>query len=115
MYRSGRVPRAIPLMGLIGAPLLITSTIAVLFGIIEPISAWSAIATFPVALRELPLGARLQPRHRLTIRGDGQAQTHGLAVSTGGTVGAGGKPYRRHAKPLPVGALLEARAVRRYE
>jgi hypothetical protein len=56
MYRSGLVPRAIPLMGLVGAPLLITSTIAVLFGIIEPISAWSAIATLPVALWELSLG-----------------------------------------------------------
>ncbi len=56
MYRSGLVPRAIPLMGLIGAPLLITSTIAVLFGVIEPISAWSAIATLPVALWELSLG-----------------------------------------------------------
>jgi hypothetical protein len=56
MYRSGLVPRAIPLMGLVGAPLLITSTIAVLFGIIDPISAWSAIATLPVALWELSLG-----------------------------------------------------------
>jgi hypothetical protein len=38
MYRSGLVPRAIPLIGLIGAPLLIASIIAVLFGVIEPIS-----------------------------------------------------------------------------
>jgi Domain of unknown function (DUF4386) len=56
MYRSGLVPRAIPLIGLIGAPLLFTSTIAVLFGIIEPISPWSAIATLPVALWEFSLG-----------------------------------------------------------
>ena len=56
MYRSGLVPRAIPLIGLIGAPLLITSTIAAFFGIIEQISAWSAIATLPVALWELSLG-----------------------------------------------------------
>jgi hypothetical protein len=56
MYRSGLVPRALPLMGLIGAPLLITSTIAVLFGIIEPISAWSGIATVPIALWEFSLG-----------------------------------------------------------
>jgi len=56
MYRSGLVPRAIPLMGLIGAPLLIASTIAVLFGIIEPISPLSAIATLPVALWEFSLG-----------------------------------------------------------
>ena len=56
MYRSGLVPRAIPLMGLIGAPLLIAATIAVLFGVIEQISAWTAIATLPVALWEFSLG-----------------------------------------------------------
>jgi hypothetical protein len=56
MYRSGLVPRADPLTGLIGAPLLITSSIAVLFGVIEPISPWSAIATIPIALWELSLG-----------------------------------------------------------
>jgi hypothetical protein len=56
MYRSGLVPRAIPLMGLVGAPLLITSTVAVLFGIIEPISPWTAIATLPIALWEISLG-----------------------------------------------------------
>jgi hypothetical protein len=59
MYRSGLVPRAIPLMGLIGAPLLITSTIAALFGIIERVSVWSGIATIPVALWELSLGVWL--------------------------------------------------------
>ncbi len=56
MYRSGLVPRVLPLMGLIGAPLLITSTIAVFFGVIEPISPWTAIATLPVALWEFSLG-----------------------------------------------------------
>jgi Domain of unknown function (DUF4386) len=56
MYRSGLVPRAIPLIGLIGAPLLITSTIAAFFGVIAQLSAWSAIATIPVALWELSLG-----------------------------------------------------------
>jgi Domain of unknown function (DUF4386) len=56
MYRSGLVPRAIPLLGLIGAPLLIASTIAVFFGVIPQLSAWSAIATLPVALWELSLG-----------------------------------------------------------
>ena len=56
MYRSGLVPRALPLMGLIGAPLLIASTIAVFFGVIEPISPWTAIATLPIALWEFSLG-----------------------------------------------------------
>jgi hypothetical protein len=56
MFRSGLVPRAIPLMGLIGAPLLITSTIAVFFGVIPQLSVWSAIATLPIALWEFSLG-----------------------------------------------------------
>jgi hypothetical protein len=56
MYRSRLVPRAIPMIGLIGAPLLIVSTVAAFFGVIEQISAWSAIATLPVAAWELSLG-----------------------------------------------------------
>ena len=56
MYRSRLVPRAIPLLGLIGAPFLIASTIAAFFGVIPQISAWSGIATVPVALWELSLG-----------------------------------------------------------
>ena len=56
MYRSGLVPRAIPLMGLIGAPFLISSTVAAFFGVIPQLSAWSAIATLPIALWELSLG-----------------------------------------------------------
>ena len=56
MYRSRLVPRALPIMGLIGAPLLLAATIAVFFGIIEPISPWTAIATLPIFCWELSLG-----------------------------------------------------------
>ena len=56
MYRSGLVPRVIPLMGLIGAPLLMTATVATMFGINSPMSAWSALATLPVAAWELSVG-----------------------------------------------------------
>src|SRR3982751_2149989 len=56
MYRSRLVPRAIPLLGLIGAPLLIASTIAWFFGVIEQISPWTAIGSVPIALWELSLG-----------------------------------------------------------
>jgi hypothetical protein len=56
MYRSGLVPRIIPTMGLIGAPLLIIATLATLFGHNEQLSAWSAIATLPVAAWELSVG-----------------------------------------------------------
>ena len=55
-YRSGLVPRVIPALGLIGAPLLISSAIGQLIGINEPISVWSAIATLPIFLWELSLG-----------------------------------------------------------
>jgi len=56
LYRSRLVPRALPLTGLIGAPLLLASSVAVFFGVIEPISPWTAIATLPVALWEFSLG-----------------------------------------------------------
>lgn len=56
LYRSGLVPRVLPLMGLFGAPLLITATIAVMFGAIEQVSVWTGIATLPIAAWELSLG-----------------------------------------------------------
>lgn len=59
LYRSGLVPRLIPLVGLIGAPLLLTSTLATLLGYNQQLSAWSAIATIPIAAWELSLGVYL--------------------------------------------------------
>jgi len=58
-YRSRLVPRAIPVLGLIGAPLLISSAIGQIFGINEQISLWSGIATLPIFLFELSLGLYL--------------------------------------------------------
>jgi hypothetical protein len=59
MYRSGLVPRVIPLMGLIGAPLLIASAIATMFGINDQFSVWSGIAVIPIFFWELSLGVYL--------------------------------------------------------
>src|SRR5580704_3548684 len=60
MYRSRLVPRVIPVLGLIGAPLLITAVIATLFGGgIGHVSAFAAIATLPVAAWEFSLGVWL--------------------------------------------------------
>ena len=56
MYRSGLVPRVIPLMGLVGAPLLLASATATILGFNEQFSVWSAIATVPIFLWELSLG-----------------------------------------------------------
>ena len=55
-YRSRLVPRFIPLLGLIGGPLLISSAIGQVIGINEQYSAWSAIAVLPIFLWELLLG-----------------------------------------------------------
>jgi len=59
MYRSRLVPRIIPTLGLIGAPLLLTSTTATMFGINHPGSAWSTIAVAPIFVWELSLGIYL--------------------------------------------------------
>jgi hypothetical protein len=59
MYRSGLVPRRMAMLGLIGGPLVCASGIAVLFGAIEPGSAWQGIATIPEFIWELSLGIYL--------------------------------------------------------
>ena len=57
MYRSRLVPRVIPLLGLIGAPLLICTVIATLFGGLKLGSP--ELAALPVAAWELSLGVWL--------------------------------------------------------
>ena len=59
MYRSGLVPRIIPLVGLIGAPILFASDIAVMFGIWEQFSLPANLAVVPIFLWELSLGVYL--------------------------------------------------------
>jgi hypothetical protein len=56
LYRSRLVPRALPVLGLIGAPLLITADIATLFGGIGQQSSWALVAALPVAAWEFSLG-----------------------------------------------------------
>lgn len=59
MYRTGLVPRRMAMLGLIGGPLVAASGIAVLFGLYEQVSVWSAIATIPEFLWEGSLGIYL--------------------------------------------------------
>jgi hypothetical protein len=56
LYRSRLVPRSLPLLGFIGAALLVTSDTGVLFGLWEQVSAVAAIATIPIAVWEFGLG-----------------------------------------------------------
>jgi hypothetical protein len=59
LYQSRLVPRVLPLLGFIGAALLVTSWIATLFGLVKPVSPATAIATIPIALWEFSLGLYL--------------------------------------------------------
>ena len=56
MYRSRLVPRAIPVLGLIGAPLFTSWIIGYIFGITEGGTAWHAIGVAPIFFWELSLG-----------------------------------------------------------
>jgi hypothetical protein len=59
LYKSRLVPRVLPLLAFIGAPLLLASDLAVLFGVVERVSALPALAALPVALFEFSLGVYL--------------------------------------------------------
>ena len=56
MLRSGLVPRWMPTLGLIGAPLLFSSSIGTLFGVNDSMSVWTGIATIPIFIWELSIG-----------------------------------------------------------
>ncbi len=58
MYKSGLVPRVIPLMGLVGGPLLLAVTLASMLGVTEHGSAWWVVAA-PIVFWELSLGLYL--------------------------------------------------------
>jgi hypothetical protein len=56
LYRSGLVPRVIPVLGLIGGPLLISAVVGRLLGINETTSIWSMLGLVPIFVWELSLG-----------------------------------------------------------
>ena len=56
LYRSGLVPRVIPVIGLIGAPLFTSWIIGYIFGITEGGTPWHAIGVAPIFIWELALG-----------------------------------------------------------
>jgi hypothetical protein len=56
LYRSGLVPRILPTVGLIGAPLLLASDIAIFFGAYDRMAP---LAALPIAAWEFSLGVYL--------------------------------------------------------
>ncbi len=59
MYRSRLVPRAIPLMGLIGAPLLLASVTGIVLGTHDLDAGLHVLAAAPIFVWELSLGVYL--------------------------------------------------------
>ena len=59
LYQSRLVPRVLPVIGFIGAALLVAGDIAVLFGLIGQHAPSTALAAIPIALWEFSLGVWL--------------------------------------------------------
>jgi hypothetical protein len=56
MYRSRLVPRLIPTLGIIGAPLLFASSVGTLFGLHEQVDGTAMLLVLPIFVWELSLG-----------------------------------------------------------
>jgi len=59
LYRSGLVPRILPVLGLIGAPLLVANDLAIFFGLYDRAAPVTVIAALPIATWEFSLGVYL--------------------------------------------------------
>jgi hypothetical protein len=56
MYRSRLVPRVLPVLGFVGAPVLVASVAGTLFGLWGPVSLLSGIGALLLAVWEFSLG-----------------------------------------------------------
>jgi hypothetical protein len=56
LFRSRLVPRALPALGLVGVPLLISYVVGMILGVTGPGTPWQAIAVFPFFFWELGVG-----------------------------------------------------------
>jgi hypothetical protein len=78
LYQSRLVPRVLPMLGFIGAALLVTSDIAKLFELLAPISPVVVISALPIALWEFSLGVWL------IVKGFNQSPLLSSDVQSGG-------------------------------
>jgi hypothetical protein len=77
LYRSGLVPRVLPTLGLIGAPLLLASDIAIFFGVYDRAALIAVLAALPIAIWEFSLGVYL------TVKGFRPVAVAALPSGTG--------------------------------
>lgn len=59
LYRARLVPRIIPMVGLIGAPLLVLSAAGTILGVNDQVSPLAGLAALPIALWEFGIGVWL--------------------------------------------------------
>ena len=59
LYKSRLVPRALSLIGIVGAPILVIGYLAVMFGLVGRLAPLAALSAVPVALFEFSLGVWL--------------------------------------------------------
>ncbi|MEI7540920.1 MAG: DUF4386 domain-containing protein [Actinomycetes bacterium] len=59
LFKGKLVPKLIPLLGIIGAPMLFASALGTYFGIFDQMSSIAAVAGLPIAAWELSLGVYL--------------------------------------------------------
>jgi hypothetical protein len=59
LYRSGLVPRSLPIIAFVGAPLLLASDLAIFFGVYDNVSPLALVAAVPVAVFEFSFGVYL--------------------------------------------------------
>ena len=89
LYRSRLVPRILPVIGFIGAPLLVASSVATLFGVNHYGSGISGVAGLPIAVWEFSLGAYLVVKgfraaglQKLGFETDESVESVGLSPTT---------------------------------
>lgn len=59
LYQSRLVPRVLPVLGFIAAPLLVANTILLMFGISGPLLTLTTLGVLPIAIWEFSLGVWL--------------------------------------------------------
>ena len=82
MYRSRLLPRWIPTLGLIGAPLLLGSCVATLFGVWDQLSAPAMVLVLPIAIWEMSFGVYM------AVKGFRPTATPASSVDSTSAVGA---------------------------
>ena len=122
MYKSRLVPRVLPLLGLIGAPIIFASVLAKYFGVYDELSVWSLLGALPIAVWEFSLGVYLTVKGfkpcRITAEMTAEARPPevsavGPAPGTTATL-AQGHPARSaaDARPTRCGRRLHHRPLR---